>query len=486
MSHFGFLYDGRGYRIDEVDWIAKPGRCEQEDPSCPMAALGEDGKWKCVNTMVGHSCKHVVNGNANEKARYKELMSQWLKDENIPESIQSVTDEVVNNYKKLSHEIIQAESPVSIVGDGKKIRIICDGIGILDGAIDCMSFEVPWREDYFTKQLFEPETDYKILGIISSYFNLSSADSYVMYRLVYQRYFEKKNRGRNVSPTIRRTEGYSPADILPEIDLAFDQARLFYREKKDENFAFGAIFYFFWSKYVKTDFLKNLYQEMMPAFVEHRKPGHLIWDDHSKSNLSKALERVKKGERIFSARTILEYIEIIAGSEFDPNLNIWQGDIGAIPSITDYMHTNTKRHYKEKERKQFEMIIQKRLLDRVGDVFENRYKEQILDEMSDFIEENERNENVVGAVADYASYTVANYLTEYFVVLYVFCHNSHEIYKGDSSHCDYDYIREQVRKWNNCRDNCTRVLRGGLFNEWMSIFNNLYQVDKRLEEIENY
>ena len=50
---------------------------------------------------------------------------------------------------------------------------------------------------------------------------------------------------------------------------------------------------------------------------------------------------------------------------------------------------------------------------------------------------------------DHASYAVAGYLIEYFVALYVFCHNSHEVYKGDSSHCDYDYIREQVRKWNN-------------------------------------
>ena len=487
MSRFGFLYDGHGYEIDHVQWISKPGRCAEKEDSCPMGYLDENGEWKCINNLVGHSCKHVVKGSENEKARYKEVMSEWQKDEIIPESIQRETDDVINNYEEMSKGVLKAPASVSITGEGKNIRIVCDGTGVLDGSVDFMSFETPWRKEYGSDILMKEEDERdKHLGIISSYFNISSGDIYVMYRLVYQRYFEKKKRGRNVSPTIRRTEEYSPSDVLPELDFAFDQARLFYRDKKDENYSLGAMFYFFWSKYVQTELLKKMYLEMIPAFAEHRKPGHLIWNLPAKSNLSEALTKVKIYEHVYSARTMMEYIEIIGGSEFKPDMHLWQGNVGALPYITDYLGSRTGAFYKDKAKTQFELIIQRKLLDRIGNVFETRYTAESLSQIADFIVENEIEDGKVGSVADHASYAVAGYLIEYFVALYVFCHNSHEVYKGDSSHCDYDYIREQIRKWNNCRDNCTRVLRGGLFNEWLNVFNDLYHVEKRLAEIESY
>ena len=104
------------------------------------------------------------------------------------------------------------------------------------------------------------------------------------------------------------------------------------------------------------------------------------------------------------------------------------------------------------------------------------------DQWNDFIVENEIEDGKTGSVADHASYTVAYYLIEYFVALYVFCHKCHEVYKGDSSNCEYDYICDQIQKWIFCRDNCMRALRGGLFNEWLRIFDDLFQVEKRLAE----
>ena len=484
MARSGFVYNGYGYQIDVAEWITKPGRCEKN--ICPLQN-GYDyrGNPICESTLISHACKHVVYGSPYEKERYSEAVSLNKKDSFIPPEIRSKEDDVIKNYKELSLQLLKEPVSISLSGEGKKILIVCNGMGKLDGLIDILSFE-PLPQGDKEPRCIRSSNECRGLGLISSYFINAHYDAFVMYRLVHQRYFEKRKQGKNIAPTVIRKEYYEQSiNDFPLVDMAFDQGRLYFRNKEDGNYSFGVMFYFFWENNVKSGHLHLLYDKTAPIFLQYQKSSDLFQEWYSEKDTKKALKDIIKiDEHVYFARTLLEYIRIIAGPDFDPEMNVWYDkelEMKALPLLTACMKNNTGSILSEQKSIQYEMILQWQLLERIGNVLESHYK-GLITKIAAIIAENEQHDDAIGYVADFASYAIANHLMEYYVVSYVFCHNYQTVYKSDTNQSDtiQSDICEKIKKWNANYEECKRILQGRLFKEWCIIFRDLLHVDKTL------
>ncbi len=472
MALSGFIYNGNGYDIRQVCWAKKQVECEGNVEYCPL----KKSFGKCEDTLIKHCCKHVINGMQHEKDRYCEVMSECGKKDQIPDKIYGKNDQIIKDYEELSSMVIKDPASVSLTYDQKSVRVVCEGADSTDGLAVFMGFE---KTDSFGGQKKK-----KHLGIVSAYFNMSSIETYVMFRLVYQRYFEKRSYGVHVSPVIGVAESSGEIE-LSTLDFAFSYAEQLYTCQL-ENPSLGAVYYFFWEKYVRKHYLDELYSGMTNALVPYRKRKlkQLVLGTED-SQVKAALNGLKKFEYIYAARTIVEYISIIAGSEFCPNRKIVQGEEVGLPYATDIFSRETGKYYKKSNmEKKYELIIQWKFLNIVGDRFSSIYSTVNLHDLANNISGYEMRGAEEGSIADQVSYSVASHLLRYFLSLFVFCHNFYECYDGQIDNEEATKIHREIIKWRRWKVELEDTLKGNLYREWLKIFDDLFRVEEKYSEIE--
>ena len=65
MEKISFVYKKKGCMISEASWIEKLGQCNLENDDCRMVVKKQE-QMRCNSNLVGHCCKHVVNGSSHE------------------------------------------------------------------------------------------------------------------------------------------------------------------------------------------------------------------------------------------------------------------------------------------------------------------------------------------------------------------------------------------------------------------------------------
>lgn len=471
MEKISFVYKKKGCMISDASWIEKLGQCNLENDDCDMAVKKQE-EMRCNSNLVGHCCKHVVNGSSHEKELF--LKAVGKEDAILPRNIRSKNDEIVKQYEKLSESVLQEPASVFLSGDGKYVRIVCEGSGKNGGIVDYLGYGKrasggSWRVE-----------EYPELGIVSSFFNLNCGDAYVIFRLAHQRYYEHLAKGKNVSTVLLHKGWSSIAEnekiSIPLIDQAFDQAALSYYSCPDGNYSAGTLYHYFYNRY-NSD-LDIMYGEMTEYIDADSKPNKQIWNTEKEqaTNIRKIMNRY---ENVYTARNMMEYLIMIYGPGFTPDLNY---GIDHLIKLSDYVSSsNPDKHVTEKACKQYEMILQKKHLERVCDSMKAHYSEDAIKSIGDFIAENEREYSEVGGVADHAAFSAAYSLVGFFVSVYVFWRACKEIYRDGI--CQYKFIQEIIDEWFRTYDRFNVLNGKKLFAEWLDIFDDILQFRSHMIEL---
>lgn len=465
MKEKGFIYNGCVYDIRHVDWSEKTGRCDYV--SCNGRLKDKTDSEKCQSSLLGHCCKHVINGTDFEKGKFKDASGY---EGDIPDCLYDQSDDVVQCYHDVSKEIVKGANAFSISGEGKTVRITCEGSGKTEGGVDFISIvEKCWGNDCIGYNM----------GIISSFFSGCNSELFFVYRLLFQKYEEKRIMGKNVCcmPLLLDRE----IDI-PKLDFAIKQAPQMYNsKKKDNDYSLAALYIYFFEKYHELH--KVFYQNISRIGDLYMNNVDLLIDDISeKSEENEKNTSLKKAmilnEKIYQAHVMMEYILLIEEETFKPFL-LYGEDY--CKKLGDYMMEFSGADMQERKKIQCELVLQRRLLFRKFNVVNSHYK-KFMGKLVEVIAENEKVDNGVGSIADYTTFSIVSSLVEYFVILYVFAQNMKEIYGQD--HERFKIVRDEYMKWNELFESVHSHEKGVFFEQWWVIFNRLLQVDVRMAELD--
>lgn len=480
MAKQGFIYEGIGIDIQAANWIDKMGTCEKQDSECALCVLGEGGKIKCKNNLVGHCCKHVVFGMDSEKERYRNVVNELGMSDVIPDGICSENDKVIKIYEELSHKVLKTTSAISLSGENGNIRVVCEGQDIMSGASDFLGY-VKIKDEWSAIEHYR-------FGIISSFFNYASSESYTLFRLCHQRYYEARNIGKKISPTLLvRQSGWSIADEdidLSQIDYAFDQAKLFYRiDKSDNDYSKGSIYYFFHERN-KRD-LEEMYRRIasLQPIRESKRPGNIIWDSN-KNEVNDALRNIiKEYEKVYNSKIIMEYLLICADPDFKPGMYFGIEKEDYALDFADILGKSTGRYLKKNNTNVlYEMIIQRRYLERKANMFEMHYGKKCMPRILEIIKENATKESSIGSAADYSAFSIILLLVEYFMAVYVFINNCEITHAIENEH-HKEFLRKHSQKFLDSYYRVRFDIIDVLFEEWWGIFDDLFGIEKSISKI---
>ncbi|MBR5973961.1 MAG: hypothetical protein IK020_02145 [Clostridiales bacterium] len=453
------FYNGVRWSLDRVSWTEKTGVCKgacrdhATKQWCPLFR----GRNTCHGSnLVEHTCKHVVFGNEDEKQFFRDAMESMDKDGTIPSELRSDNDPVVQNYKSMSEKVVREPVAVNISGTSNGVSLICNGDGDLAGMVGVVRYDHVQHKDPYTGA-FEKDERRKEWGIVSAFFNNSSGDLFALYRLVHQRYYEHLDKGQNVSPVLkfrwdakRKSHDLDNLDVS-EVETAFAVGPLLYQGTDEKNHASGVVFSYFLSKYPEEKL------GTMDAFLrgcagkkEEAKKCVLFWD------------------KVWLACLLLGYIRRISSVDFKKSS--FYGD-------EEYTLIDAKEWLKTGE-------VRKNILERMGDAFVKHYQKEKLDNIADFISENEMVDDETGSIVDYSCFTVVNELFMYFMVLY-------EVWKwmaGAFGEEDLEVraLQPLAQAWVDSFEECKKKIRNRHFQEWVGIFNDIFRFKKSVKEMKAF
>lgn len=212
---------------------------------------------------------------------------------------------------------------------------------------------------------------------------------------------------------------------LSEIEYAFDQAKLFYRNGQNkDNYSEGAIYHYFHDKY--NEKLLEMYDKIasVSAIKDCKRPGHIIWDTKKESYNDELKNIIKSYENIYSSKTIMDYLLEANNKDFQPRMNYGFERKDYNWGLVDTLEKNTGRYLqKGNTAVLYEMIVQRRFVERKANVIESHYGTSIIDQILSVLQENEKNNAAVGSIADYSAFMLVSCFADYFKAIYVFTVN---------------------------------------------------------------
>ncbi len=482
MGQNGFIYDKMGLNLKYVDWIEKPGAC-QKDRACLLRYTDPKGVTRCTNTLVGHSCKHVVNGYASEKERFVEAANKMEFDSRIPLSISDVKESVVSSYKKISLELLK-DAEVTVSGEGENIRFVCSGRDFTDGMVDFLGFEPPWIKRY-GEQYEKPDDKYRVIGIISAYFNYSSPDTYAMYRLVHQKYYERKDIGTSVSPTlgVEQNSDYWGSGkgtyTIPIIDEAFSQGGLYYLPYAGDNYSAGVVNYYYNAKY--GDYLCDFYNESASIIPKNKKAGKMIWDRVGASTKDELKGIVKVYENVYATKIISDYLKMLPIKGYKPEVYCGLKGKHGSSSLTKHISYLNNKALKLHQIIQYEMIVQRRYLERKRNVFEKHFAGKSAGTILDLVNNNYDLDPACGSIADHTAFSYVDSLIQYYLAAYVFLNNCVIVY-GEKSK-EYEWSKDEIHKWIDHYEKTKESMNNAFFMEWLNIYDDIFQMSRQIKEL---
>lgn len=460
MGQKGFVYKGYAYELSDAEWHEKPGNCIYSSTDC--GRLVE--KKTCKDNLTGHCCKHVVNGNDDEKAVYRDVFKKLFNESDS--TINELADNVIDKYNQMSKQVLKDTKRVYLAGESDQIRVICEGDNDTDGITDYLSFV--------------KGEGLSLLGIISSYFNHASIDEYVALRLISQKYKEKRDEGRNVSavPTCSRNRSGNLEIIqLPLLDEAFKDAPQYYLGTERKDYSAGALYAFYYGRYHEQLCAKYRDLVLENGFVTE-KPDAQIWKESCGADNDTIKKWIKNNEKIYQSKVIRDYLSFIAPKDFKPELILGYSqethmDLGYTIENID------KCVLSPKKKVQYEMILQRYMIERNQNTFKNHYSD-CRSSIKSMLNENSLNPIGEGTLCDRTAFGLASSLLNYFIDIYVFAHNTMEIYKGDRT--KEEQVKKYFLQWKGFYDSTIFEL-GSEICEWICIYDCLFEINKKITEL---
>lgn len=198
MRETGFLFDDRGFGLNDLRWRDDRGDCcveKDEREICPKKC-GETWEKKnknCQDAETAHCCKHVLRGSEAERTAFTERTGQSDLPEAFldrPYSASAAGNLALRNYGELSREVAKTASLVAVTVNSSQIRFVCTGEGpSASGFTDYLQYStrtVPRCDRIDPPQ---EETVYPFYEIVSSYLQNIRTQEFVLMDLLYEKFF---------------------------------------------------------------------------------------------------------------------------------------------------------------------------------------------------------------------------------------------------------------------------------------------------------
>lgn len=198
MRETGFLFDDRGFGLNDLSWRDGRGDCcveKDERETCPKKC-GETWEKKnknCADAKTAHCCKHVLRGSEAERTAFAERTGQADLPEAFldrPYSASAAGNLALRNYGELAREVAKTASLVAVTVNSGQIRFVCTGEGpSASGFTDYMQYStrtVPRCDGIEPPREESVQARYEI---VSAYLQNIRTQEFVLMDLLYEKFF---------------------------------------------------------------------------------------------------------------------------------------------------------------------------------------------------------------------------------------------------------------------------------------------------------
>ena len=481
MGINGFIYKDKYYSLGEADWVGKKGvcddkirkKCKERSIKCKYE-IPDGEKTRCDKTLIAHSCKHVLFGNDREKESYIEAVKRLKLDENISDDVPP-NKTLVENYDHISKDLLK-DAVVSVTGERKDIRFACNSRNNNDGLVDFLGYSKAESR----------------IGILSSFFNFSSAEAYTLYFLTYQRYYEKKKKGSYAAPTlsIRLEDIDNPEKQIESISVVEESlacGKTYYSEMEKCDYSLGVIYHFFLRKH-RSEFEKfyNVLSDKIPAIISSQKKYDIReWKGIKNIAEDEGFRRpVRDNENVYASKLVLDYIHLMSAPCFEPFLRYGSNKTKYCPSFGSFCPEGSFYKGLKKEcALNYELAIQYCYLQRKKICFKFHYWEKYEDILG-VVRENKDTSEKYESVADYTAFSFVNYLVEYFFAVFTLLDNCEKLFGRKSE--GYLCCMKEFKTWKNYYDSVKKEMDdGGYFQNWLNRFEYFFDLSKKIDAIKD-
>ena len=469
MSGACFYYHGKRYDVSDADWLEGVKSCQSQ------RRCGDE--CKSCSGLVVHCCKHVVYGTEHEQERYRNVADKLEFDSAIPSAVRTERDAVVRNYRALSRKVLQYTQAISLTGEGKSFRVACEGHTDTEGLTDYLTFQ---------KNEYRGNT---VLGVVSSFFNFSTPETFSMLRLIKQKYFEHQRKGRGVSCV----PAASGADFqkqlayhVPAADYAFSEANTYWPAGDDTGCARAVFFRFLYHK--RRDALQSFYWDLWDeeayynaAFYEKDRMQDCIaaaLQDERSAAYDEAYRQLTHYQNVYSA-----WIAYLSLGRFLAKGN----PVSSLPndepvwSLTPFL----QNHQKPEPREVFlQLVFLKRMQNTIIKRFSDRHKE-IWKELED----NEKRDASIGSTADYSAFTLVSAFAISLVAASELRLTFDRVFdKRSKTYGDWyrkhkkalrALLRTTLEAYTEFRNECSGKCASKRLAEWWEIFERIFDLEAK-------